>query len=66
MDIAEQVALARSIMSPPIDPSGDDGLWTLYRGFSDLSPSPSDPSICDRISAGLELEAVRVFVPWRG
>ncbi len=65
IDIAEQVALARSIMSLPIDPSGDDGLWTLYRRFSDLSPSPSDPSICDRISAGLELEAVRVFVPMR-
>jgi len=41
-----------------------DALWTLYRRFSDLSPSPGDPSICDRISAGIELEAVRVFVPW--
>ncbi len=42
---------------PPVESS-------LLWDFSDLAPSATDPSRCEQISMALELEAVRVFVPF--
>jgi hypothetical protein len=60
VDIDQLISWA---LPPPIG-GYSDAKYEFLRRFSDLSPSPRDPSICDHISAGLELEAVRVFVPF--
>lgn len=62
LDIEEMVSHAAALM-PIIDPSGYDAYYERLRQFSDLSPSASDPTICDRVSMAFELEAVRVVVP---
>lgn len=63
LDVDELVAWSTRFMEC-IDGSCYEQSRELHRTFSDLSPSPLDPAICDRISVGLEVEATRVFVPF--
>jgi len=48
-----------------IEPPDYTMLRMMLQGFSDLSPSPGDASVCDSISAAMSVDAVRVFVPMR-
>jgi len=61
--IEDVITFAVSFSS--IKPPDYTMLRMRLQGFSDLSASPSDASLCDALSSAMTVEAVRVFVPMR-